>query len=179
MSNRLRPRGLASIPVLHITRLNSGTPGSRGGTPGSRGGLAATPGGKSYSIGNSNPVPWDLDNPASRLPQSVSSVLRRLSSCFLSFVYIDINCLFQSPDSRFRTNRQEFVDLRQFVSFARIGGIGGIVGGLFACVRVYTINMCSVHLYASRHSCICLCCVYMCLSCSTDVIFVERQRELT
>ena len=25
--------------------------------------------------GNSNPVPWDLDNPASRLPQSVSSVL--------------------------------------------------------------------------------------------------------
>jgi len=124
-SNRLRPRGLASTPVLHITGLNS------------------------------------------------------LSSCFLSFVYIDINCLFQSPDSRFRTNRQEFVDLRQFVSFARIGGIGGIGGGLFACVRVYTINMCSVHLYASRHSCICLCCVYMCLSCSTDVIFVERQRELT
>ena len=54
--------------------------------------------------GNSNPVPWDLDNPASRLPQSVSSVLRRLSSCFFSFVYIDINCLFRSPDSGFRSN---------------------------------------------------------------------------
>jgi hypothetical protein len=63
--------------------------------------------------GNSNPVPWDLDNPASRLPQSVSSVLRRLSSCFLSFVYIDINCLFQSPDSRFRSNlRVRIIRLR-------------------------------------------------------------------
>jgi len=38
--------------MLHITGLNSGTPGSRGGTPGSCGGLAATPGGESYSIGN-------------------------------------------------------------------------------------------------------------------------------
>jgi len=44
--------------------------------------------------GNLNPVPWDLDNPASRLPQSVSSVLRRLSSCFLSFVYIDFKLPF-------------------------------------------------------------------------------------
>jgi len=63
--------------------------------------------------GNFNPVPWDLDNPASRLPQSVSSVLRRLSSCFLSFVYIDINCLFQSPNSCFRSNlRVRIIRLR-------------------------------------------------------------------
>jgi len=60
-----------------------------------------------------NPVPWDLDNPASRLPQRVSSVLRRLSSCFLSFVYIDINCLFQSPGSRFCWNlRVRIIRLR-------------------------------------------------------------------
>ena len=44
--------------------------------------------------GNLNPVPWDLDNPASRLQQSVSSVLQRLSSCFLSFVYIDLTAFF-------------------------------------------------------------------------------------
>jgi len=43
----------------------------------------------------------------------VSFVLRRLSSCFLSFFYIDINCLFQSPDSRVRSNlRVRIIRLR-------------------------------------------------------------------
>jgi len=38
VSNWLRPRGLASTPVLHIHGHNSGTSGSRDWTPGSRGG---------------------------------------------------------------------------------------------------------------------------------------------
>ena len=44
--------------------------------------------------GNLNPVPWNLDNPASRLSQSVSSVLRHLSSYFVSLVYENKNCIF-------------------------------------------------------------------------------------
>ena len=37
--------------------------------------------------GNLNPVPWELGNPASRLPQSVSSVLR-LSLLAFSVLFI-------------------------------------------------------------------------------------------
>jgi len=111
-----------------------------------------------------NPVPWYLDNPASRLPQSVSSVLRRLSSCFPSFVYIDINCLFQSPDSAFCSNLR--VRIIRFRCATPHDYCKPVFVYMYAYTHIYTIYA-YIHIHTCAcvyaHACMCACeCIYVC-----------------